>query len=312
MKLLRTSSPFFVFLCILLLFPGTGLAVWKPKRNKLHSSRHMTVRTTAYTHTESDHLVYGRKNALDTSLRLSRSYTSAASDWSRFPVGTTFRIKGSNRTYVIDDYGSALVGTDTIDIYHSSKKTMNQWGVRHVEIEITKWGDYEKSRQILQERRGYSHVRKMLAGIDSKKRRSSPFGGKSSATRPVDPPIAPKKPSGNSIDQRKATPMPFASAKQIAKPVIIEQPASPIARPVALPSPKTPPSTPLLTREKMASSKRRNFRPLTRTISIAIIETIEPAGKVAAVQITAVKPPAAKRKSRAFRPLIPGKYSGCK
>ncbi len=305
MKLLRASSPFFVFLCILLLFPGTGLAVWKPQRNKLHSSRHMTVRTTAYTHTESDHLVYGRKNALDTPLRLSRSYTSAASDWSRFPVGTTFRIKGNNRTYIIDDYGSALVGTDTIDIYHSSKKAMNQWGVRHVEIEILKWGDYEKSRQVLQERRGYSHVRKMLAGIDSKKRRSSPFTGKSSATRPVDPPIEPKKRSANPIDQRKAAPMPFASAKSIPKPAIAE-PAPLIAKPTTLPSPKTPASAPLFTREKMASTRQRNFRPMTRTISVAIVETIEPAGKVAAVQATPGKTPVAKRKPRAFRALIPG------
>ena len=124
-----------------------------------------TVRTTAYTHTESDHVKYGRKNALGTRLQRSSSYTSAAADWSRFPVGTTFRMKGSKTNYIIDDYGSALVGTDTIDIYHTSKSAMNRWGVRHVEIEITKMGDYDRSREILSQRTKYRHCRQMLAAI---------------------------------------------------------------------------------------------------------------------------------------------------
>ena len=127
--------------------------------------RKRTVRTTAYTHSEADHIKYGRKTALGTQLKRSTSYTSAAADWSRFPVGTTFRMKGSRTNYVIDDYGSALVGTDTIDIYHTSKSAMNRWGVRHVDIEITKWGDYEKSRQILSKRTKYKHCRQMYAAI---------------------------------------------------------------------------------------------------------------------------------------------------
>ena len=45
---------------------------------------------------------------------------SAAADWSRYPVGTRFRIVGKPYEYVIDDYGSALVGTDTIDLYKPS------------------------------------------------------------------------------------------------------------------------------------------------------------------------------------------------
>ena len=127
--------------------------------------RKRTVRTTAYTHSESDHIKYGRKTAVGSQLKRSTSYTSAAADWSRFPVGTTFRMKGSRTNYVIDDYGSALVGTDTIDIYHTSKSAMNRWGVRHVDIEITKWGDYKKSRQILSQRTNYKHCRQMYAAI---------------------------------------------------------------------------------------------------------------------------------------------------
>ncbi|NNE92081.1 MAG: 3D domain-containing protein [Verrucomicrobiales bacterium] len=127
--------------------------------------KYQKVRTTAYTHTESDHIQYGRKNALGTRLRLDKYYTSAASDWSKYPVGTKFRMKGKDTVYVIDDYGSALVGTGTIDIYHPTKRAMWNWGVRHVEIEIIELGDFEKSREILAERTRWRHCRKMLAAI---------------------------------------------------------------------------------------------------------------------------------------------------
>ncbi len=130
-----------------------------------NSDPHQTVRTTAYTHSEADHIQYGRKTALGTQLQNTRSYTSAAADWSRYPVGTTFKMKGSSTTYVIDDYGSALVGTGTIDLYHPSKSSMNRWGVRHVEIDIVKWGDFQKSREILSQRTKYPHCRQMYASI---------------------------------------------------------------------------------------------------------------------------------------------------
>ncbi len=50
------------------------------------------VRTTAYTHTEADHLPYGNRSALGTELRYTPEYHSVAADWSRFPLGTKFRI----------------------------------------------------------------------------------------------------------------------------------------------------------------------------------------------------------------------------
>ncbi len=132
--------------------------------------REQHVRTTAYTHTESDHLSYGRKTAIGTTLKFTQEYTSAAADWSRFPVGTEFRIKGMNRHFVIDDYGSALVGKDTIDLYFPSKKAMNKWGVQHVDIVITKYGDYEKSAKILEYRKKYWHCKAMLTDIQKNKR----------------------------------------------------------------------------------------------------------------------------------------------
>lgn len=124
----------------------------------------MTVRTTAYTHSESDHLIYGRKNAVGGTLKYG-SVRSAAADWSRYPLGTRFRIAGNPEIYEVDDYGSALVGTGTIDLYKPTRGMMNSWGVRHVDIEVLSWGSYERSREMLQERTRYPHVRRMFYDI---------------------------------------------------------------------------------------------------------------------------------------------------
>lgn len=122
-----------------------------------------TVRTTAYTHTEADHLKYGNKSALGTELRYTPEYHSAAADWSRFPLGTKFKIKGYDRVFVVDDYGKALVGTGTIDIYFLTKERMNNWGVRIVQIEVLEFGSFHESRKILAERARNPYCLAMLA-----------------------------------------------------------------------------------------------------------------------------------------------------
>lgn len=132
-----------------------------PKRDAI------TVRTTAYTHTEDDHIAYANKNAIGTTLQYG-NVRSAAADWSVYPLGTRFQIEGDPTTYVIDDYGSALVGTETIDLYKPSKHSMNQWGVRHVKIRVVQWGSYEKSLDMLKERSRYWHVRAMVQGLLAK------------------------------------------------------------------------------------------------------------------------------------------------
>ena len=61
----------------------------------------------------------GRRNAVGQ--RLSGSNVmSAASGWSRYPLGTRFQIVGTSDRYEIDDYGGALIGTNTIDLYKTS------------------------------------------------------------------------------------------------------------------------------------------------------------------------------------------------
>jgi len=77
------------------------------------------VRTTAYTRTESG----GAHNALGTYL-CGRHVMSAASDWSRFPLGTHFRIADTNEEYVIDDYGMALEKGEDCRPDHSSHSAL--------------------------------------------------------------------------------------------------------------------------------------------------------------------------------------------
>jgi 3D (Asp-Asp-Asp) domain-containing protein len=135
---------------------------------KKNGSLRAVVKTTAYSHLEADSLKYGRKTAFGTELRYD-NVRSAAADWSVFPVGTLFRITGQPYTYRIDDYGSALVGTRTIDIYQPTKAGIKAWGSRMVEIEILKWGSYSKSREVMADRSRHAHVKAMLTSINRKR-----------------------------------------------------------------------------------------------------------------------------------------------
>jgi 3D (Asp-Asp-Asp) domain-containing protein len=124
-----------------------------------------TVRTTAYSCAESDHLAFGARNALGTPLLSGTLLRSAAADWSIYPVGTQFRIEGLPCLFVIDDYGSALVGTGTIDLYHPDIQSMKLWGRRNVEIHIVNWGSLRQSAKILSSRKHHDHCRAMWEAI---------------------------------------------------------------------------------------------------------------------------------------------------
>jgi 3D (Asp-Asp-Asp) domain-containing protein len=149
---------------------------------KKNGSLHAVVKTTAYSHLEADSLQYGRKSAYGTELRYD-NVRSAAADWSVFPVGTLFRIVGQPYTYRIDDYGSALVGTRTIDIYQPTKAGIKAWGSRMVEIEILKWGSYSRSREVMAARSKHPHVRAMLTSINRKRLVAATPGAPSLAQR---------------------------------------------------------------------------------------------------------------------------------
>ena len=168
------------------------------------------VRTTAYTHTESDHREYGARNALGGELHAAGpairraenkvrpvvtgsdqtfAYVSkaraakapkgkkpvkraiavkkpkigsAAADWSRWPAGTTFRIVSTGQMYRVEDYGWALAGRNTIDLYMPDEHAMNSWGTREEPIQILHWGNPDDSLKLLMPRQRYKHVRRMV------------------------------------------------------------------------------------------------------------------------------------------------------
>jgi 3D (Asp-Asp-Asp) domain-containing protein len=137
----------------------------QPKPTLTSGRRIPHVRTTAYTNHDGGS---GTRNALGEYLS-GRHVMSAASDWSHFPLGTRFRIAETNEEYVIDDYGNALIGTDTIDLFKSSRLDMKQWGVRYVDIDILQWGSEEESLKILAPRCKHQCVRRMVAALEKKK-----------------------------------------------------------------------------------------------------------------------------------------------
>ncbi len=131
-------------------------------------SRTRYVRATAYSHKENEPGAPGRLNAAGTTLKYG-SVRSAAADWSRLPLGTKFRVKGkSGVTYVVDDYGSALVGTNTVDFFYPSLSGMRSWGTRKVTIQIIQMGSFSRSAKLLKGRRHASHCRKMYYAIQKK------------------------------------------------------------------------------------------------------------------------------------------------
>src|SRR5205809_620855 len=128
-----------------------------------HLGRMPNVRTPAYTRVEKG----GRRNALGTYLS-GRHVISAASDWSRFPLGTRFKIVSTREEFIIDDYGTALIGTSTIDLYKPTKLEMKRWGVRTVDIDVLQWGSEEQSLKVLGPRAKHETVRRMIAAIQKK------------------------------------------------------------------------------------------------------------------------------------------------
>jgi len=128
-----------------------------------HLGRMPNVRTTAYTRIEKG----GHRNALGKYLS-GRHVMSAASDWSRFPLGTRFRIVDTKEEFIIDDYGTALIGTGTIDLYKPTNLEMKRWGVRNVDIDILQWGSEEQSLKVLGPRAKHQTPRRMIAALQKK------------------------------------------------------------------------------------------------------------------------------------------------
>ena len=93
---------------------------------------------------------------------------SAAADWSRWPAGTVFRLVSTGQNYRVEDYGWALSGRNTIDLYMANQREMNSWGARQETIEILKWGDPQESLQFLRRHQDYRHIKRMVLELEGR------------------------------------------------------------------------------------------------------------------------------------------------
>jgi 3D (Asp-Asp-Asp) domain-containing protein len=112
---------------------------------------------------------WANRNALGGTLKAGEVH-SAAADWSRFPAGTKFRVQETGQLYEVDDYGSAMVGRDKVDLFKTDYRQVRRWGVRDVTLEILEWGCPQKSLAILRPRVSsrFTHVRRMVEDLESK------------------------------------------------------------------------------------------------------------------------------------------------
>jgi 3D (Asp-Asp-Asp) domain-containing protein len=122
--------------------------------------------TTATTRAGKTTTVRGAKRAVAVSTP--SKIGSAAADWSRWPVGTTFRLLSTGQMYRVEDYGWALSGRNTIDLYMSNRRDMNTWGARLEPIQILHWGDPQQSLQVLQSHADHKHIKRMVLELQGR------------------------------------------------------------------------------------------------------------------------------------------------
>lgn len=142
------------------------LAEKKPAGDRSEKTK-VPVLATAYSSAAKCNGKWAGRNAIGGRLK-SGAVNSAASDWSRFPVGTKFRVVETGKVYVVDDYGSAMVGRDKVDLYMTDYRSVYRWGRRNVTLEVIEWGCHEKSLAILKPRTRAPHVRRMVQALQKK------------------------------------------------------------------------------------------------------------------------------------------------
>lgn len=151
--------------------PPTGPAKPKPAppTRVAKAPAKVAVKATAYSYGAKCNGAWAKRNAVGGRLHAGE-INSAAADWSKFPLGTKFRVAETGKVYQVDDYGSAMVGKDKVDLYMSDYGQVDRWGVRSVTLEVIEWGSPEKSLEILKPRAvgRYGHVRRMVEGLEAK------------------------------------------------------------------------------------------------------------------------------------------------
>ncbi|MEM1294025.1 MAG: hypothetical protein AAGH89_01595 [Verrucomicrobiota bacterium] len=145
-----------------------SIALWITGCKEIAEIQSMEVETTGYSHTQESQKKWGLVTASGAPLQSTKAHNSAAADWSRFPVGTVFRLSNYPERFVVEDYGPALVGKDVIDIYRSDRESANNWGRQMLTIEILEWGSFERSREILATRLQVPYCKTMHDAIVAK------------------------------------------------------------------------------------------------------------------------------------------------
>jgi 3D (Asp-Asp-Asp) domain-containing protein len=135
----------------------------KPKKGTRVITTVTTTRVTKTTTTTAR----GAKRAVATS-KVSPQIGSAAADWSRWPMGTTFRLLSTGQMYRVEDYGWALSGRNTIDLYMANQRDMNSWGARQEPIQVLHWGDPQESLQFLRGHQDYKHIKRMVLELEGR------------------------------------------------------------------------------------------------------------------------------------------------
>ena len=70
--------------------------------------------------------------------------------------------------YRVEDYGWALSGRNTIDLYMANQRDMNAWGARQEPIQVLHWGDRQQSLQFLQSHTDYKHIKRMVLELEGR------------------------------------------------------------------------------------------------------------------------------------------------
>jgi hypothetical protein len=81
-----------------------------------------------------------------------------------------FRLLSTGQVYRIEDYGWALAGRNTIDLYMANQRDMNEWGARHEPIQILQWGNSEESLRLLRSHQNYRHIKRMVLELEGRDR----------------------------------------------------------------------------------------------------------------------------------------------
>lgn len=141
--------------------PPAATPAMQPASMPEPANDHVEVLATAYSSGAECNGPWGGRNAVGGRLK-SGQVNSAAADWSRFPLGTKFRVVETGKVYVVDDYGSAMVGKDKVDLFMADYGQVRRWGKRNVTLEIIEWGCPEKSLAVLQPRSKAPYIRQMV------------------------------------------------------------------------------------------------------------------------------------------------------